>query len=451
MPTPSTEVPAESPHRLGRRNGSNRGGRGARAVGRNRGGRGSHHHASERSRGLESSGRGRGRGIRGRDNAGKRPQRDTSGTQMETGPGRIFGGQLTRHDESSSTHDDTRQGISDSARNDPAFLRPDAPEFVPGAPSNAIPPSAAPSTFPKVVPKPPKSKSTAADIATRTHEDIQNGFYENRRWNVQEEVIRKIWNYIQDNGDVLGATCRKTLCRRFTAVGARKRLIRDRYLVCLRILVAKLVPSPETAVPIPVTQFVMQGHALHVTQWDQPRCASVDGKNLRRDAWIQIIRTDGAVVRFVVNCYLAFVTHVRDLAMKGFVAHVRNLYMPSVTAGSLRRIYDVGKQGRRSKVSVKLQMKTSPVKLRRGLGHLAVERLVIVYMTVVSIAANNHVILKLGQCRTALVLPTCLSIVNVESHSFPAFQMRKLELRVKIQFLHVGTPVVKSCRVNMLA
>ncbi|GAB7334622.1 hypothetical protein MBLNU13_g06588t2 [Cladosporium sp. NU13] len=93
---------------------------------------------------------------RGRGRGGRGPQPD-----RRTADGRRFGGQLTQPDSATTQ----------------AQLQAEAAEFVPGQQTGSKPKSKAP-------PKPPRqqkrrmSKSQAPDIATRTHEDIDNGHYE---------------------------------------------------------------------------------------------------------------------------------------------------------------------------------------------------------------------------------------------------------------------------------
>ncbi|KAI4928595.1 hypothetical protein J4E85_005212 [Alternaria conjuncta] len=99
-------------------------------------------------------GRGGARGGRARGGAERFPQRMAAG-------GRQFGGQLTAEDDAASA-------ISEA----PPGLQADAPAFQPGqpiAPRKSRPPRQK---------QPQAPKSTAPDIATRTHEDIDNGHYE---------------------------------------------------------------------------------------------------------------------------------------------------------------------------------------------------------------------------------------------------------------------------------
>ncbi|TPX23295.1 FKBP12-associated protein [Coccidioides immitis] len=257
-----------------RHNDSSRGGRGTRnRRNRNRDGHGGRgrsgvaHHTSGGDRGSRPSGRSRGRGGRRGDGEARRAQH-ISAARVDPGSGRIFAGRLTRPDELENANDRTPQGTNDSVENGPASLRADAPEFVPGAPSKASPSTALDSYLPTQrkpkQPRNPKTKSTADDIATRTHEDIQNGFYEcpictselgrrskDQQWNAHEATMRRTQKHCGlDYGGVPVAICHKMLCRRFIAVGVKRRSTLDHYPACLHILVVKAARSLETVVHI---------------------------------------------------------------------------------------------------------------------------------------------------------------------------------------------------------
>lgn len=105
--------------------------------------------------------------------------------------GRKFGGRLTRPENTSGEDGSVGEAGYQDHTDQEAALRADAPEFVPGqvvaSVSLSVPPSSTPDSTSKVKskPKPPRSKppkvttkSTAEDIATRTHEDIANNLYE---------------------------------------------------------------------------------------------------------------------------------------------------------------------------------------------------------------------------------------------------------------------------------
>jgi transcriptional repressor NF-X1 len=138
---------------------SQRGGRSGRGRG---GARGGHNEATRplaaqgdtpNQDAPPSANRGGGRGGRAR---GRGPR---FGPRMAAG-GRQFGGQLTVED------DDSEASFQASSN-----LQADAPTFQPGQP-------VAPRKRQPREKKPQAPKSNAADIATRTHEDIDNGHYE---------------------------------------------------------------------------------------------------------------------------------------------------------------------------------------------------------------------------------------------------------------------------------
>ena len=108
----------------------------------------------------------RGRGRSGRPN------------QTRTVNGRQFGGQLTRNDTNSSDQSRIAQ------------LQPDAPIFTPG---QIAPQPKAPPTQPRQQ-KRRFSKSQAADIATRTHEDIDHGHYECPICTSEVRRNSKVWS-----------------------------------------------------------------------------------------------------------------------------------------------------------------------------------------------------------------------------------------------------------------
>jgi len=134
-------------------------------------------------------GRNRGRGIgRGGDLRGGRGY---NGSIIR--PGRQFGGQLTATEEPQSSTQAT------------STLQADAPEFLPGQPhqQRSTPkrggkPVQTP--LPKPHPKAPRArrasilKSTASDIATRTHEDITNQVYECPICTNEVNPNSKVWS-----------------------------------------------------------------------------------------------------------------------------------------------------------------------------------------------------------------------------------------------------------------
>jgi transcriptional repressor NF-X1 len=126
----------------------------------------------------ESAGYGRGRGRGRGDQQSRRRGNDASRTVQ----GRQFGGQLTQDPLESPS---SGAGPSNSNK-----LHADAPTFVPGSISN--PP---PRNRPHHRARPRRlSKSSAPDIATRIHEDVENRLYECAV--CTNEIVRqsKIWS-----------------------------------------------------------------------------------------------------------------------------------------------------------------------------------------------------------------------------------------------------------------
>ncbi|KAF1824334.1 uncharacterized protein K489DRAFT_303353, partial [Dissoconium aciculare CBS 342.82] len=120
-----------------------------------------------------------GRGRRRRGNAA-RP------AENRTVNGRAFGGRLTQ------------QGGEDSAPSSQSGqLQGAAPTFVPGQPVTRPAPVARPKReHPRQAapPKPKAPKSQALDIATRTHEDIDNGHYECAICTSEVRTNSKVWS-----------------------------------------------------------------------------------------------------------------------------------------------------------------------------------------------------------------------------------------------------------------
>ncbi|EMC91414.1 hypothetical protein BAUCODRAFT_143812 [Baudoinia panamericana UAMH 10762] len=102
--------------------------------------------------------------------------------QNRTVNGRQFGGQLTQEQSSTPT-----------TNANATHLQADAVVFVPGqAPANTAAPRQQQPRQPRPPPKRPP-KSQAPDIATRTHEDIDNGYYECAICTVEVQRKAKVW------------------------------------------------------------------------------------------------------------------------------------------------------------------------------------------------------------------------------------------------------------------
>ena len=108
---------------------------------------------------------------RGRGRGGRGPQPD-----RRTADGRRFGGQLTQPDSATTQ----------------AQLQAEAAEFVLGQQNASKPKTKAPQKQPRQQ-KRRMSKSQAPDIATRTHEDIDNGHYECPICTSEVQRNSKVW------------------------------------------------------------------------------------------------------------------------------------------------------------------------------------------------------------------------------------------------------------------
>ncbi|CAF9935257.1 hypothetical protein IMSHALPRED_010161 [Imshaugia aleurites] len=255
------------------------------------------HLGNARGRGRSRRGRGRGTGGGG-EVRGVRGPAGASGTDANgqsyghhglhnghnqgttPGSGRQFGGALTQEEPTSPQTVFT--------------LQADAPEFHPGQQHqqrlvNPRGGKAARTNHRQPQIKAPRArrqsipKSTAPDIATRTHEDIASGIYEcpictnevarNSKvwscktcWTLRGEMTTETFR-LQDNGDVLAAICPKTFCPLLTRVGARRKRTLNQSLAYRLIRVVKLVATIgffQSNALIPASYYVMPVHVLLV-------------------------------------------------------------------------------------------------------------------------------------------------------------------------------------------
>ncbi|PGH29018.1 transcriptional repressor NF-X1 [[Emmonsia] crescens] len=126
---------------------------------------------------ISRRGRGRGRGDA------------PNTTRTVAGIGRSFGGRLTREDPEAVEDGDGERSL---VQGDQGSLRPNAPEFIPGV---QLPTSTSmPIRERTRQPRPTKAKSTAHDIATRTHEDIAHGVYECPICTIELGRKTKVWS-----------------------------------------------------------------------------------------------------------------------------------------------------------------------------------------------------------------------------------------------------------------
>ncbi|KAK0516792.1 hypothetical protein JMJ35_001395 [Cladonia borealis] len=287
------------------RGGTPRGGDRGRIRGTGRGGEG-------RGARIETSGRGQ--------NA--RPSTQSEGGNLEAvshnpativGSNRRFGGRLTQEGGSST--------LSQSV------LHADAQEFHPGQvhhprAGHSRGGRAAQASTHQNNPRTPRPrrqsflKSTAPDIATRTHEDISNAIYECPICTNEVARNSKVWSY---SGGVRGAICLRMFYHLRTHVGARRKSILDQYLVYHLTHVVKHVENREfyqKSAPILANSYVMPGHVLRVHTWGQYRAASAVKIDHLEDALTQTMIPDGAVARYAgISCLVANIL-ARSCAMK---------------------------------------------------------------------------------------------------------------------------------------
>ncbi|OQD95392.1 hypothetical protein PENSOL_c020G06626 [Penicillium solitum] len=244
-----------------------------------------------------------------------RPEARTRGMRA-----RGFEAQLTRPDQAENATLDGAGHLHDHS------LRADVPDFVPGMSSSQQrqPAESAPSSKGKGkarqprAPPPPKvtAKSTADDLATRIHEDISHNLYEcpiccselGRRNGPRMKVQLHRGLLLKKTGReapllALGVVqvvifLSKT-SPRATLAGVRKKSILDRFLVCLRTRVVRLVHGLAKIVPILAIRLVMLVRVRLVLRWARCKIVSVALIRRRSVVRIPIMRMDGAVEKSV--------------------------------------------------------------------------------------------------------------------------------------------------------
>ncbi|RHZ63816.1 hypothetical protein CDV55_105125 [Aspergillus turcosus] len=263
------------------------------------------------SRGGKRDGRG---GGASQDNGrrGGRGRGDHSKAVSGGLGGRTFEGRLSRPERASDEDqpDDTVD-VKDLS------LRADAPDFVPGAPTNGVVPngvtsSSAGSTTGKgksknVQPRPPKvtTKSTASDIATRIHEDIAHNLQ-------MGSPVHRV------PGAALAVIFHTRSSRPLIPVGVRRRSTPVRYLAFPHTRAVKPAHDRAKAVRIRAIRLAMLVLVHLVPRWARLRIVSVGGIRRLSAARIQITRMVGAVGRYAVTCSPAANTRVLGRAMRAF-------------------------------------------------------------------------------------------------------------------------------------
>ncbi|KAK2807788.1 hypothetical protein FQN50_005331 [Emmonsiellopsis sp. PD_5] len=344
---PSDQTPARDervdtgrrrPRQRGR--GGNRGG--AAAAGnineeRNRAlfhGRGRGGGPGGRGRGAPGLGRGRGRGG----------PANISRTVAGAGAGRSFGGQLTRDEpETADSVGGDGSVVQDQTTVDHGSLRADAPAFVPGQPvqsaqgsavQRSAPPPSTPARTRTRQPKPvrPTTKSTAHDIATRTHEDIAHNLngqvMKARPWlGHDNRKAMKTERTTPVNGGVPDAICPTTFSRRYIPAGAGKNRIRVHFPASLPIHVDRRAQRPGKDVLILVIPCAMRVLVRRVRRWVRRSPAFAGAMSQRKDVLILIMRTDGAVESPAKSCSRVLNTNAPAPVMRDFVGRVNKKSM----------------------------------------------------------------------------------------------------------------------------
>ncbi|KAG2014757.1 hypothetical protein GB937_006476 [Aspergillus fischeri] len=294
------------------------------------------------SRGGKRGGRGGGASLDNGRRRGRGRGEDSKAVSGGLG-GRTFEGRLSKPERASDENQPDDAGD--------LSLRADAPEFVPGAPTDGVIPngitsSAANSTIGKgksknVQARPPKvtTKSTAPDIATRIHEDIAHNLYEcpictselgrrSRVWSMKDppprmlRVARQRGSPVhRARGAALAVIFHMRSSRPHILVGVRRKSIPVRYLAFPHTRAVKPAHGHAKAVRTRAMRLAMLVLAHLVPRWARLRIASVGGIRRLSAAGILITRMVGAVGRYAVTCCPAANTLVLDRATRAYVGH----------------------------------------------------------------------------------------------------------------------------------
>ncbi|KAL2050341.1 hypothetical protein ABVK25_009449 [Lepraria finkii] len=310
-PNPSSAEPSsaeasatENGQSGGIRSGGSRGGGRSRGIGRGgagmRGGRGHMSGYGTNTNGQTQDQSGNNEGVR-----------QTQGLMV--GSSRQFGGRLTQEAGTSVQNEST--------------LNADAPEFHPGQirSNNIRGGKTAQSNNHQVYTKAPRArrqsllKSTAPDIATRTHEDIASGIYEcpictnevarNSKVGQPMKGLHKhssgtrtgIFHPL-DSGDVRVAICPRMFYPLITLVGVRKKPNLGQSLVFHLTHAdrpAVNIESYRRNAPILANFYVMLVHVLRVRIWGLLRAAFAARLQHPGDALIRTTIMGGVVARYV--------------------------------------------------------------------------------------------------------------------------------------------------------
>ncbi|MCJ1263293.1 FKBP12-associated protein [Lobaria immixta] len=233
--------------------------------------------------------------------------------------GRQFGGNLTT------------PASTDQISHTGSTLQGDAPEFHPGQPhisrfknirraKGSTTPQSSHAKASRLR-RDSGLKSTAPDIATRTHEDISNGIYECPICTSEKETFLHLVS-----GDAPDVIYQKKLFHPHTTAGVRKKPILDQYLVYHLIHVAKLAANLDWCrknVHIHANSCVTLDRALPVHILVLFRAVFVAKSRFQGDALTLTMTQDGAAERSVEILCLVVNIPVKSLAMKACVALAR--------------------------------------------------------------------------------------------------------------------------------
>ncbi|KAM0194089.1 hypothetical protein ACHAPC_001183 [Botrytis cinerea] len=231
-------------------------------------------------RNSNANNRGGGNGRRGGFGRGGRRG---GGRGQPMANGRVFGGQLTSN-------------LHTGPTSDAGSLAGDAPAFTPGQPIAARP---GPSRAPRAR---RMSKSQAADLPTRTHEDITNGQYE----------------------------C--AICT--------NEVLPNSKLGYHHILAGKVVQkSGLDTVLIHVILCAMLDRVRLALIWGLHFLASVAKRRFQEDVWIRSTKADGGVGKFATMYFLAENTIASEVVMRASVAVVKFLLNQHAIVVKSRKLY----------------------------------------------------------------------------------------------------------------
>ncbi|QDS72892.1 hypothetical protein FKW77_007646 [Venturia effusa] len=350
-----------------------------------------------------SNGRGGGGRRRGGRGRGGEQSGDLRSQAARAVPGgRRFGGQLTTGDDDSSSQSGTPQ------------LYAGASEFVPGQPV-VIPPRGPKARAPLQPRKRRMSKSTAPDIGTRIHEDVDNGNYEcavctneiyrNSKiwscrtcWSIFHLSCIKKWSSSEGSAMARAQAEDGIPFRRRSPAGVKKRQNQDLYLVFHLSVVARLAlvgtccqKSVRTAAPMSV----MLENVSLARRWALSKVVSVVVNLPHAAVLTRITRMVGHAVQYVESSCLAVNIFAADFVTKACAAPVKSQLKLDATAARWKTKSSVPIRPMYEQAGNGLIYTTTRMPRRNGLAYLAADTIAIVCLIAGSIIAKSVVILKM--------------------------------------------------------